>query len=145
MFGGDRINGVMFALLALVFWGLAPILGKLGLVEVSPLLGLSIRAFAVAFVLLAFGLATGEIVGLSKISQRSVLLLSGEGIFAGLLGHLAYFYGLKLGEVSKIVPIAMTFPIITVIIGILFLHEGVSFTKAIGVPLVVGGIIFLSL
>lgn len=140
-----RVTGVVFALLALILWGLAPIFAKLGLVEISPLLGLSIRTFVVASILLIFGLTTGEIAGLSKIDSRSALFLVGEGIFAGLLGHLAYFYGLKLSEASRVVPIAMAFPIITVVIGILFLHEGVSLTKIVGVPLVVGGIILLSL
>lgn len=140
-----KLSGVIFALLAMIFWGLAPILAEIGLTEVSPYLGLSLRTFGIASILLAFGLATGRIVNLSELELKSALLLLGEGIFAGLLGHLAYFHGLKIGEASRIVPIAMAFPIVTVVVGILFLNESVSFIKLIGVSLAMGGIVLLSL
>lgn len=139
------MGSIVFALLALIFWGLAPILAEIGLTNVSPYLGLSLRTFGIAVILLIFGLISGKIGSIWEIELKQGLFLIGEGILAGLLGHLAYFYGLKLGEASKVVPIAMAFPIVTVVIGIVFLNEGVSLTKLVGAPLIVSGVILLSL
>ncbi|MFW6117656.1 MAG: EamA family transporter [Thermoproteota archaeon] len=134
-----------FALIAMFFWGIAPILGKIGLTYTDPLLGLSVRTFGIAAVLLIIGIFTGGISQLADIDFRSSLFLLGEGIFAGLIGHFAYFYSLKLGNTSKVVPIVMAYPLISVTLGILLLNESISLLKAGGILLTISGIILLSL
>lgn len=136
---------LVFALIALFFWGIAPLFGKIGLTDTDPLLGLSVRTFGIAAVLLIIGTFTGGISQLANIDFRSSLFLLGEGISAGLIGHFAYFYSLKLGNTSKVVPIVMAYPLISVTIGLLIFNEPISLLKAGGILLTVGGIILLSL
>ncbi|HHY05140.1 MAG TPA: EamA family transporter [Thermoanaerobacterales bacterium] len=49
--------------------------------------------------------------------------VAGEGILSALIGQLFYYNALKYGEASKIVPICSSFPLITVILAIVFLNE----------------------
>lgn len=143
--GVKKITGIIFALLAFLFWGIAPIFADLGLEDVSPYIGLSIRTFGIAFVLLFFGLTTGEISKIQAIDLRTSFFLVGEGVLAGLLGHLAYFYGIKAGELSRIVPIAMAFPLLTAVISIVFLGESISTLKVAGIISTVVGVILLTI
>ena len=76
----------MYILLAVVFWGLAPIFGKIGLVEISPLLGLSVRSFGISLLLLLALLLSGEVSGLAGINLRSGSFILAEDVFAGCWG-----------------------------------------------------------
>lgn len=88
-------------------------------------------------------LARGDIRELAKVDLKSVAFISLEGIFASLIGHFAYYYALKLGEVSKIVPITSAFPIITVLIAVIFLAEKITIFKGSGILLIIAGIVLL--
>lgn len=132
-----------FAVLAMFFWGIAPVFGKLGLGEVSPVVGLSIRTFTIALILLIYGLMSGKISGIVEAGSKDILLLAGEGILASLLGHLAYFFALKYGEASKVVPFIAAYPLVTLLIGIFFLNETLSWEKVAGSAFIVLGLFLL--
>ena len=131
------------ALITLIFWGIAPIFGKIGLSKLSPYTALAVRSFVIAIIMLIILLVRGDIRELAKIDLKSVAFISLEGIFASLIGHFAYYYALKLGEVSKIVPITSAFPIITVLIAVIFLSEKMTIFKGSGILLIIGGIVLL--
>jgi len=65
------------------------------------------------------------------------------GFIGSFVGQIAFYHGLKVGEVSKVAPIAGSFPLIAAILGIVFLGESVTITKAIGIFLIISGIFFL--
>lgn len=52
---------LLFATLAMLLWGIVPIFGKLGLVELSPFAGLAIRSFIISGLLLVYGILNGKI------------------------------------------------------------------------------------
>ena len=57
---------------------------------------------------------------------------------------IEFFYNaLKTGEASKIVPIAGTYPLVSFLIGIIFLGESFTFVKAAGVMFVIAGLFLL--
>lgn len=62
---------------------------------------------------------------------------------ASLLGQLAYYYALKYSEASKVVPVSSSFPLFTLILAFLFLHENITFKKILGTLLVILGIILI--
>jgi len=62
---------------------------------------------------------------------------------ASLLGQLAYYYALKYSEASKVVPISSSFPLVTVALAFLFLHESMTLKKIFGTLLVILGIILI--
>lgn len=133
----------LLAIVTLFFWGIAPIFGKLGLAKINPYTALAIRSFVVAIIMLIVLLIRGNFGELIKVDLKSVAFIGLEGIFASLIGHFAYYYALRLGETSRIVPIAAAFPIITVIAAALFLSEKITILKGSGILLILAGVFLI--
>ena len=137
-------SGYGFALLAMLFWGLAPLLGKMGLGPgVSPLAALTLRSVVVSLLLLAVVTFQGQWAALGQIPMRNMLLLALEGLLAALLGQLAYYYALKLDEVGRVTPVAAAFPLVAMLLGILLFGEELTVSKVGGAVLIVAGVALL--
>ncbi|MFP3950811.1 MAG: EamA family transporter [Candidatus Bathyarchaeia archaeon] len=139
------MENLLYVLLAVFFWGLAPVFGKLGLIEVSPLLGLSVRSFGISLILIVVGVLSGELVNLADMSLNSAALILAEGVFAGLLGHFSYYCALKIEEASRVVVLTRAAPVLTVAISVLFLGESISYQKIGGMALIIAGAILINL
>lgn len=133
----------LLAIVTMFFWGIAPIFGKLGLAKISPFLALAIRSFVIAIIMLIIVAIRGDFKELAGLQLKGITFIALEGIFASLIGHFAYYYALKLGETSRIVPIASAFPIITIAAAALFLSEKITLLKGAGAVLVLAGIFLL--
>lgn len=131
---------LVFALTASLLWGVAPILGKAGLATTDPATGLLVRTLGVASVLLVYALATGGLARLATVGWQPAGFLLAEGILASVLGHLAYFYALKLGEAGRVVPIVAIYPLFALLAAVLFLGESLTWSKVAGALLVVSGV-----
>ncbi|HHW40260.1 MAG TPA: EamA family transporter [Syntrophomonadaceae bacterium] len=133
----------IFALIGMLFWGIAPIFGKMGLVQVNPNIALSMRSIVITAILLVWLLATGQAGSLASVTPKAWLFIGLEGVCASLLGHLAYYYAIKFGEVSQISPIMSGFPIVTVMLAALLLGEKFTPAKLIGAILIVLGVLII--
>jgi len=133
----------ILAVITLIFWGTAPIFGKIGLTKLNPYTALAIRSIVVAIIMVIIVLARGDFKELLNADIKSVVFISLEGIFASLIGHFAYYYALKLGETTRVVPITSAFPLITLFLAILFLSEKITIFKGSGIILILAGIILL--
>ena len=131
---------IMLLLLTAIMWGVTPILEKVGLTRVEPLVGLTIRSVVVALLLVVFMLITGKTKEILAVDSRTFLIFALSGALAGLLGMLTYFAALKLGATSRIVPIAATYPLVTALLSVLILGENVTLIRLIGTVLIVLGI-----
>ena len=83
------------------------------------------------------------------VGQTSVEFVAGSawaalGTVAVITALYMFFVALSTGEVSKIVPISATYPVVTLIMAAIFLSEGVTVAKAVGVVVVVGGVVVLT-
>jgi transporter family protein len=123
-----------------LLWGSTPILEKIGLAKVDPLIGVTIRSAIVTagLFLLTFVLGKGR--ALIELDGKSVLLFGASGVIAGLLGMWTYYGALKMEATSKIVPIAACYPLVTALLSVLVLKEGVTLYRVIGTALIVTGI-----
>lgn len=130
---------VLLSVTALL-WGLTPILEKLGLVRVDPLVGVTIRSAIVTAGLLILTFLLGKGRELISLDGKSILLFGASGIMAGLFGMWTYYAALKMEATSKIVPIAACYPLVTALLSALVLHEGLSLSRIIGTTLIVSGI-----
>lgn len=133
---------IIFVLLLLtaILWGSSPILEKTGLRNTSPLIALTIRSVGVAVILLIMLSCMGKLKELFSVEGKTIILFTISGIMAGLLGMWTYFGALKAGATSKIVPIAASYPLITVLLSILILKEGVTLVRLLGTLLIIAGI-----
>ena len=136
---------IVYILMAVFFWGLAPVFGKLGLEKIDPLLAISIRSIGLFVIILFTLIFTGKLNEVTRVDARSGVLIILEGVFAGLLGHFAYFFALKTGEVSRTVLLVRSAPIVTVILGILVFGEKLSLTELGGMVLIILGSVLMSL
>ena len=130
----------MLLLLTALLWGSSPILEKIGLGRVDPLTAVTIRSLAITIILLGFLALTGKIKDLFNIDPKSLIIFSISGFLAGFLGMWTYFGALKLGATSKIVPIAATYPLVTAILSIIILKEGVTLFRIIGTVFIILGV-----
>ncbi len=123
-----------------LLWGATPIIEKIGLARVDPLIGVTVRSFIVTVGLFFLTFLLGKGRELGSIDGKSILLFGLSGLMAGLLGMWTYYSALKIGATSKIVPIAASYPLVTTLLSLLILKEGVTLTRAIGTAFIVIGI-----
>lgn len=132
---------VEFLLIATaLLWGITPIIEKMGLARVDPLVGVTVRSFLVTVGLFFLTFLLGKGKELGSLDGKSILLFGLSGLMAGLLGMWTYYSALKVGATSKIVPIAASYPLVTTLFSMVILKEGVTLTRAIGTALIVIGI-----
>jgi bacterial/archaeal transporter family protein len=139
------LSPFVWALLAALCWGFAPALEKAGLQHAKdPAVGVVVRSIGVLgglLLLLPFFPKLGQ--QLSEVPGRSWVFLVLGGILASLMGQLFFYRALKLGEVSRVVPIGASYPLIAFVMGLLIWKEPLTASKSIGVTLVLAGIYLL--
>lgn len=135
------MKGEVLALLAAVLWGIAPILDRYALQEVSVYPAIVVRAFGgfVAISLISLALRNFEI----PFSPSLILLLI-SGAISGAFAMVLYFDSLKSIGASRAVAITAVYPMITAILSAIFLSEAFSARLVLGIVLIVLGIILVS-
>ena len=136
-------NAYFMAALAMLFWGLAPIFGKLGLASAPPLAALTIRSLVISAILLVIAAGTGQWKAMLQVPFREASFLALEGICAALLGQLAYYYALKFGDVSQVTPVVAAFPVVALLLAFAVLGEQITATKIVAAILITTGIVLL--
>ncbi len=131
---------ILLLIVTTLLWGSTPILEKIGLAKVDPLIGVTIRSAIITagLFLLTFLLGKGR--ALIELDGKSIFLFGASGVMAGLLGMWTYYGALKMEATSKIVPIAACYPLVTTLLSILVLKEGVTLNRVIGTALIVSGV-----
>ena len=133
-----------WAILAAIAWGCAPILEKLGLSKIPVFTGLVFRSIGVlvgAIILILFQLQTVKEAFL-KLPQGWGLLVLG-GLVASIIGQIFFYHALKEGEASLVVPLGASYPLISFLLGIIFLKESVTAAKGFGLLFVMIGVFLL--
>ena len=133
-----------FALMTALVWGIVPILEKMGVSRTTPLAGVFLRSCGVIVGIFILALFNNSALRTAlKADPRTIAYLVLGGFMASILGQILFYNALKTGEVSKVVPIAGIYPLVSFIIGIIFLGEGVTFAKLGGVMMVIFGLFLL--
>ncbi|HCO38689.1 MAG: EamA family transporter [Aquificota bacterium] len=138
------MKSLIFALLASLTWGIAPIFFKLGLKGgIPPIVALVFHNLS------AFLLASVIVVATTGIkmdfSIKDLFFIAIGGIMSGFLGLFFFFKAVKEGHVSVVAPIASTSPLWGSLVAFLFLGEPFSWLRLFGILLVVCGIVLISL
>jgi bacterial/archaeal transporter family protein len=123
-----------------ILWGATPIIEKIGLTKVDPFIGVTIRSAIVTAGLLILVLLMGKGRELLELDKKSILIFGASGIMAGLLAMWTYYAALKMEATSTIVPIAACYPLVTAVLSILILKEGITFSRIMGTGLIVAGV-----
>jgi transporter family protein len=129
-------------LLSVFFWGIAPIIEKIGFSRANPdpFIALTVRSLAVVLGLFIIIVGQGKIQSLIEANPKTIVFFSISGILAGLLGTWAYLSALKMGEASRVVPISATYPLVATLLSFLILKEDLTISRILGTILIVTGI-----
>ncbi|MBI5886381.1 MAG: EamA family transporter [Deltaproteobacteria bacterium] len=135
----------ILALVTAIVWGVAPALEKTGLNgRIEPFTGVVVRTIPIVILAVVGMFTIGKVSDLQNIDLRSAAFVAGGGIAAGFVGQFAFYSALKTGQASVVVPLAATYPLFALLISIFFLGETITWPKAVGACLVVGGVVLLS-
>ena len=81
---------------------------------------------------------TGAWTPLSRISGKALLFLGLSGLATGA-SWICYFRALQKGDINKVVPIDKSSTILTILLALIFLQEGISGGKLIAIVLIAAG------
>jgi len=137
---------LIFALLSAFTAALVAIFGKIGLQNLDTNTATAIRAIVMAIFLILVIAIQGKFDQISIIlsDHKAVMYIILSGV-AGGLSWLFYFLALKIGDVSKVVPIDRLSVVFALLIAVLFLGEKFSLKIAFGTLLMAIGAIFVVL
>jgi len=125
---------LLYAILAAVFAALTTILAKIGITNVDSHLATAIRTVVVLVFAWIMVFVASSQDGVRYIQGRTWVFLILSGIATGG-SWLCFFRALKLGNVSKVVPIDKSSTILTMILAFIFLREPVGIVTVIGMLL----------
>jgi bacterial/archaeal transporter family protein len=91
----------------------------------------------IAIIMLAGGMASVRVGAGTLMAVLSGMLAAG--------GLIAFFFALRHGAASKVVPITSAYPLVTLVLSAVVLTEHVTALRLFASGLVVGGVILLSL
>jgi uncharacterized membrane protein len=149
-------TAVLLAVAAGLCWGIGEVCTKavLHTHKVGPMAAIALRSAVALPVILAAWLIAWKVVGapkeapgLSHATPREwALLLGGSGLVAGALAMICFYWALSIGDVSRIKPVAFSIaPATGVLLGWLILKEAMTLQKALGVGLILLGVVVLTL
>jgi len=135
---------ILFAILSAVFAAATSILAKVGIDGVNSNLATAIRTIVV--LLMAWGMVfiTHSAGGIGSITTKSWIFLILSGLATGG-SWLCYFYALKIGEASKVVPIDKCSLVLTIIFAVVFLGEALTWKTVVGCILLLAGTLIMVL
>jgi transporter family protein len=135
----------LLALLGTFCWGLAPLFGKLGLAQTNPLTALALRTFYTGVVLAGWFGFTRGIAEFRHLPPKIYLFIAFEALLATILGDLAYFSALKIGNLNDVTMIMSTSPMVTLVLSHFFLGEQIYAYQVVGILLIVAGLVLVGL
>lgn len=131
-----------YACFSALFAGISTVLAKAGVRKTNSHLAAAIQSAAVFFFACVMVRLTGSSSSLAALGNRTIwqLLLSG---LAAAVSLLCFFRGLQLGELCKIAPVAKCSTILTMLLSLWFLHDGLSSNEIIAIILILLGTILM--
>ncbi|MDY4970738.1 MAG: EamA family transporter [Lachnospiraceae bacterium] len=126
---------IFYAVGSSFFAGVTAILAKCGIRKTDSDVATALRTVVVLVFswLMVFITKTGT--GITQISGKTLLFLVLSGLATGA-SWLCYFHALQKGDINKVVPVDKSSTVLTILLALIFLHEGLTPGKAISVILI---------
>ncbi|MBS0192828.1 MAG: EamA family transporter [Proteobacteria bacterium] len=137
-----RESWVLFAIGSAFFAGLTAVLGKLGVEGINSNLATLIRTVVILAVTAIILSLRGEWRPASTIATNTWVFLVLSGIATGL-SWLCYYRALQLGPVTKVAPIDKLSVVFAILLGLIVVHETLTWPVVVGGLLIVAGSIVM--
>lgn len=119
---------ILFAFGSAIFAGLTAILAKCGIKNTDSNVATAFRTIVVLIFSWIMVFLVGAQSGLTSIDSRTLIFLILSGLATGA-SWLCYFRALQIGDVNKVTPIDKTSTILTMLLAMIFLDEGITLIK----------------
>lgn len=133
---------VLFAVGSSFFAGIMAILAKCGIRKTDPDVATAIRTVVVLLFSWLMVLVTGTWPGITQVDGKTLLFLALSGLSTGA-SWLCYFHALQKGDINKVVPIDKSSTILTILLALIFLHEGLTLMKGVCIVFIGVGTILM--
>lgn len=133
---------MLYAVGSSFFAGITAILAKCGIKKTDSDVATAIRTIVVLVFSWLMVLITGSGKGIAQISEKTLLFLILSGLATGA-SWICYFHALQKGDVNKVVPIDKSSAVLTILLALIFLGEGISVGKIAAVVLIGGGTLLM--
>ena len=133
----------VFALIAALAFGMAPLTAKIGLKQLGSETSVLLRQMTVATILFTTALFTGKAGSLLRIDLKAGLCIVVSGILGGIIGLYFNYRAIETGEVSRAVGVTAAYPLITFIFAYFAFGESFTFGKFFGIIFIIAGVILL--
>lgn len=129
---------MFYAVGSAFFAGITAILAKCGIRETDSDVATAIRTIVVLLFSWLMVLITGTWTGITEIDGKTLLFLVLSGLATGA-SWLCYFHALQKGDINKVVPIDKSSTVLTILLALIFLHEGITWGKTVSIILIGAG------
>lgn len=135
---------LIFAIGSAFFAGITSILAKCGIQKTDSTVATAIRTIVVLIFSWLMVVITGTIGEISSIQGKTLLFLILSGLSTGA-SWLFYFHAIQIGNINKVVAIDKSSTVLTILLALIFLGEGISVEKLIAVLLIgIGTLLMIS-
>lgn len=133
---------IFYAAGSAFFAGITSILAKCGIQKTDSTVATALRTVVV--LLFSWGMAwiAGSVEQIWNIDGRTLLFLVLSGVATGA-SWLCYYRALQLGDINKVVPIDKSSTVLTILLALVLLGEGISPPKTIAVFMITAGILLM--
>lgn len=129
---------ILYAVGSSFFAGITAILAKCGIRQTDSDVATAIRTVVVLLFSWLMVFLTGAWSGMGEISTKTLFFLVLSGIATGA-SWLCYFHALQKGSINKVVPIDKSSTILTILLALIFLKEGITPFKGAAILLIAIG------
>jgi drug/metabolite transporter (DMT)-like permease len=135
-------TGVVYAVIAGLFWGTSPVLVKRGLVYASVSAATLIQQATILLTLLAAALFAGELFS-GNISRLAIAIFCATGVVGAYLGRTLFVRSVDQIGAARAQSINNSSPLITVLLAAALLGERLTLSVFVGVILIISGVFFV--
>lgn len=133
---------ILYAVGSSFFAGITSILAKIGIKKTDSNVATAVRTIVVLVFSWIMVLIVGSGNQIGNISTKTLVFLVLSGLATGA-SWLCYFRALQKGDINKVVPIDKLSTVLTILLALIFLGEGLSPVKIISVILIALGTLMM--
>lgn len=129
---------LLFAAASAFFAGITAIFAKCGIRQTDSTVATALRTCVVLVMAWVVVPVSGQWAGIQDVTGKSMLFLVLSGLCTGA-SWLCYFRALQIGDVNRVVPVDKTSTVLTILLALIFLGEGVTPIKTAAMVLIMAG------
>jgi bacterial/archaeal transporter family protein len=136
--------GVVMGLLCAVSWAIGSVSIRNLARKLDPFTLNAPRTLAGGMLMMLLVLATGRLPLYATVTPYKLFFLIASITISSVIGDALYVTSIARMGVSRTIPIANSYPVLTLALGLIFLHEKLSWSIGIGLILVLAGVMLVS-